>query len=242
MKLLIVALCLLVTALGVAVYARSPSSPVPRVLILLGPPGSGKGTQAVRLSKELNVPHISTGDLFRENISKNTALGQKAKSFMDAGKLVPDELVLDMVYERVARPDCAQGYILDGFPRTIPQAEALDKHLKGTKLLVLNLNVPDAEIVKRISGRYSCQACGNIQHLEYSPPKVAGQCDKCGGALVQRKDDNPETVKERLRVFHEQTEPLVDYYSKQGKLFVVDGLKTPDEVFRDLLNQIQKNS
>jgi adenylate kinase len=239
MQLLVFALSLLVTSLGLALVAVPPNPPTSqRVLILLGPPGSGKGTQAARLSKELKLPHISTGDLFRENISKNTSLGQKAKTFMDAGKLVPDALVLDMVYDRVAQPDCVNGYILDGFPRTIPQAEALDSHLQGVHLKVLNLAVPDEAILKRITGRMTCQQCGNIQHTEFSPPKIAGQCDKCGGALVQRKDDNPETVKERLRVYHAQTAPLIDYYTKQGKLTEIDGQKAPDEVFQALVKAI----
>lgn len=213
---------------------------LPSVVILLGPPGSGKGTQAVRLSKDLAIPHISTGDLFRENISQNTALGQKAKSFMNAGQLVPDEVVLDMLFDRVSRPDGAQGYLLDGFPRTIPQAEALDKYLAGkAKVTVINLDVPDEAIVKRIAGRISCKGCGNIQNLYFSPPKEAGKCDKCGGELCQRPDDNPDVVKERLRVYHAQTAPLVDYYSKQGNLKTIDGQQDPEVVYQEIIRNFK---
>ena len=239
MKVLFFGLCLFISSLGLVVYAAEAGPGKQNVIILLGPPGSGKGTQAVKLSKELGIPHISTGDLFRENISKNTELGKKAKSFMDAGKLVPDELVLDMVYDRVSQPDCKKGYLLDGFPRTIPQAEALDKFLKNANLTVLNLNVPDEVIIKRIAGRLSCKDCGNVHHKDFSPSKVANQCDKCGGELTTRKDDQPEVVKERLKVYHTQTEPLVEFYSKQGKLVSVDGQKSPEEVFNDLLSALK---
>lgn len=212
-----------------------PTETTQRVIILLGPPGSGKGTQAVRLSKEQGIPHISTGDLFRENISQGTELGQRAKSYIDAGKLVPDSVVLDMLFDRVSRPDCAHGYLLDGFPRTLPQAEAFQKHLpSGTKLIVLDLEVPDEMIVKRIAGRLTCSQCGNIQNRFVSPPKQEGICDKCGGAFTQRPDDKPEVVQERLRVYHEQTAPLIGYYQKQGVLFTVDGTKSPDEVYAEL--------
>lgn len=235
--MVILMLLLVVTSLGMVAYAATETNPSPKVIIFLGPPGSGKGTQAVRLAKETGLPHISTGDLFRENMSQNTGLGQKAKGYINAGKLVPDELVLEMLFERINRPDSRKGYILDGFPRTIPQADALDKYLKGVQLTVFNLDVPDSVIMQRITGRLSCQQCGNIQHKEFSPPKTPGVCDKCGGQLIQRKDDSPETVVERLKVYHAQTEPLIDYYKKQGTLITIDAQQSPDAVFQALLKE-----
>lgn len=206
------------------------------VIILLGPPGSGKGTQAIEISKQMNVPHISTGDLFRENIGNNTPLGKEAKGYMDQGRLVPDELVLNMLFDRVSRPDCERGYVLDGFPRTIPQAAALDKYLKDkSKVIALNLEVPDAVIVKRIEGRLTCKACGNMHHKDFSPPAKEGICDKCGSPLSQRPDDTKEVVMERLRVYKEQTEPLIQHYEKQGVLKSVDGDRPPKVVLKDLL-------
>ncbi len=217
----------------------SPSNP--KVVILLGPPGSGKGTQAVRISKELGIPHISTGDLFRENISQDTELGKRAKTFMNAGKLVPDEVVLDMLFDRVARPDCAHGYLLDGFPRTLPQAEALEKHLaKNVQLIVLDLEVPDEIIVKRAEGRLTCKSCGNVYNKYFSPPLKEGVCDKCGGELIQRPDDKADVVQERLRVYHSQTAPLVEFYAKKGVLQRVDGTKTPEVVFQALMQKLKK--
>lgn len=203
----------------------------PQVIILLGPPASGKGTQATKLAAEVKLPHISTGDLFRENIGKNTELGKKAKSYMEAGKLVPDELVLDMLFERVSQPDCKRGYVLDGFPRTIPQAEALDERL-GDKvnLKVVNLQVTDDLLIKRTSGRRSCPECKEIYNIYFSPPEVEGKC-KCGHDLVQRDDDKPEVVKERLRVYKNQTEPLIEFYKKKGVLVDVNGELPPLEVF-----------
>lgn len=240
MKTLIFGLCLFITSLGLVVYAAEPAQEARTVIILLGPPGSGKGTQATGISKELGIPHISTGDLFRENLSKGTELGKKAKSYMEAGKLVPDELVLEMLFDRVSRPDCAKGYLLDGFPRTIPQAQTLDAKLpKGTKLVALNLNVSDELVVKRIAGRLSCKQCGNIHNKYFSPPAKEGVCDKCGGELVQRSDDKEEVVKERLRVYHEQTEPLIAYYTKKGLLGNVNGENAPDVVAKDLMQQFK---
>jgi adenylate kinase len=241
MKTLFFSFCFFVSSLGAIVYAQvsEPINEAARVVILMGPPGSGKGTQAVRLTKALGIPHISTGDLFRDNLSKGTDLGKKVKSFMESGKLVPDELVLDMLFDRVARPDCAQGYLLDGFPRTIPQAEAFDKKLPAnTNLIVLNLEVADNVIVKRAAGRLTCAKCGNVQHKEFSPPTKEGICDKCGGELVQRSDDAPEVVQERLRVYHEQTEPLVAYYQKKGVLVNIDGEKNPDEVYKEMMKAL----
>jgi adenylate kinase len=201
--------------------------------LLLGPPGSGKGTQAVRITKELGIPHISTGDLFRANMKENTALGMKAKSFINAGKLVPDEVVIEMLLDRVANPDCKNGYLLDGFPRTLGQAKAFEEQLdKNSTLIVLDLEVPDEVIIKRVAGRYTCQSCGNIVNCD---PKLVGACEKCSGKLIKREDDKPEVVEERLRVYHKETKPLVDYYQKKGLLHTVDGTKSPDQVFKALM-------
>lgn len=239
MKLLILGLYLFVSSLGLVVYAAEGTPKGMKVIILMGPPGSGKGTQAIRITKELGIPHISTGDLFRENISNKTDLGKKARTFMDAGKLVPDEVVLDMLFDRVSRPDCAQGYLLDGFPRTIPQAQAFDASLsKNTQLIVLNLEVKDDVIIKRAVGRLSCKECGNIHNIYFSPPVKQGICDKCGGELVQRSDDKEEVVKERLRVYQAQTKPLVDYYSKKEVLISINGENSPDVVFKDLMKNL----
>lgn len=241
MNILLLGLCLFITSLGAVLLAQdTPSNTQQKVVILLGPPGSGKGTQAVRLTKELDIPHISTGDLFRENISKNTELGKRAKEYTNAGKLVPDELVLDMLFDRVKRPDCAKGYLLDGFPRTLPQAEAFGKFLPSTaELIVLNLDVPDELIVKRIEGRLTCKQCGNIHNRYFSPPQKESECDKCGGQLEQRADDNAQVVIERLRQYHNQTKPLIEYYSKKGVLSTVDGTKSPDDVYQALLSKLQ---
>ncbi len=209
------------------------------VIILLGPPGSGKGTQAKKIAAKLNIPHISTGDLFRENMKKETELGKKAKSFMDAGKLVPDAVVLEMLFDRVANDDGKSGYLLDGFPRTIPQAEALDKHLSETAdVKVINLHVSDEMVIKRISGRLSCPKDGTVYNIFFNPPKEEGICDIDGEKLIQRADDKPEVVKERLKVYKEQTEPLIEYYEKQGKLKTVDGEKEPDQVFQEIMTFI----
>jgi adenylate kinase len=241
MKFLIFGLCLLVTSWA---FAADPASSariiLQRVVILLGPPGSGKGTQAVRISRELGIPHISTGDLLRENINQGTALGKEAKGYMDGGKLVPDALVIKMLSERVARPDAAKGYLLDGFPRTLAQAEALEKLLAGkAEIAVLNLAVPDEIIVKRASGRLLCPQ-GHIHNIHYSPPKEAGRCDTCGGSLQQRSDDRPEVVLERLKVYHSQTRPLESYYSERKLLTTVDGQKAPDDVFKALMENLRQ--
>ncbi|MDD6235586.1 MAG: adenylate kinase [Lachnospiraceae bacterium] len=203
-------------------------------IIMLGAPGAGKGTQAEKICAKYNIPHISTGDIFRANIKNNTELGQKAKSYMDQGLLVPDELVVDLVVDRVKADDCKNGYVLDGFPRTIPQAEALDKALaaNGEKVdYAINVEVPDENIINRMSGRRACLSCGATYHVVYIPTKVEGICDKCGAKLVLRDDDKPETVKKRLDVYHEQTQPLIDYYTDKGVLNEVDGTKDMDEVF-----------
>ena len=191
-------------------------------LILLGAPGAGKGTQAEVICDALKIPAISTGNIIREALSKGTEMGLKAKSFIDAGQLVPDEVVIGIIKDRLAKDDCANGFILDGFPRTIPQAEALDA--MGVAIdKVIDIEVPDEKIVARMSGRRVCKACGASYHLEYKVPKQEGICDACGAELVQRKDDHPDTVLDRLDVYHKQTEPLKDYYAKKGILRIVEG-------------------
>ena len=191
-------------------------------LILLGAPGAGKGTQAEVICDTLKIPAISTGNILREAIKNETALGMEAKSYMDGGKLVPDEIVINILKERLEKDDCKNGFILDGFPRTVPQAEALDK--MGVNIdRVIDIEVEDEKIMKRLSGRRVCEDCGASYHLEYKPSKSEGKCDNCGGNTVQRKDDHPDTIKERLQVYHQQTEPLKDYYYATGKLIVVEG-------------------
>ena len=191
-------------------------------LILLGAPGAGKGTQAEVICNKLSIPAISTGNIIREALSKGTEMGIKAKSFIDAGKLVPDEVVIGIIKERLAKDDCKGGFILDGFPRTIPQAEALDA--MGVVIdKVIDIEVPDEKIVARMSGRRVCSSCGASYHLEYKKPEKEGICNICGSALIQRKDDHPDTVLDRLKVYHEQTEPLKDYYQKAGTLKIVEG-------------------
>jgi adenylate kinase len=203
-----------------------------RVVILLGPPGAGKGTQASRLAASLGLPHVATGDLFRENREKGTPLGRRAQEFMDQGKLVPDELVLEMLFDRVSRQDCEGGYLLDGFPRTLPQADALGKRLpKDAILQVISLSVPDAVLVDRITGRRTCRSCKNIHHVKTAPPQVAGRCDRCGGALEQRSDDSEPVLRERLAVYRRQTQPLEDYYGSRGVLAQIDGDRAPEAVF-----------
>jgi len=206
-----------------------------RVLILLGAPGAGKGTQAARLGAACSLPHVSTGDLFRANLREGTPLGKRVRSFLDAGELVPDDLVIEMLFDRVSRPDCAEGYLLDGFPRTLAQAKALEQRLTPKdELTVLLIDVPEKLLVERAAGRLLCKSCGNIQHLSFSPPAQPGICDRCGGELQQRSDDRPEVVRERLRVYHAETEPLVSAYASKGLLRRVDGSGTPDQVFDQL--------
>ncbi len=206
-------------------------------IILLGPPGAGKGTQAKMISEKYGIPQIATGDILREAVAKGTELGKKAKEYMDRGELVPDEIVIGIVKERLKQPDCENGFILDGFPRTLAQAEALDKMLEelGKKLdAVINIDVPEEEIVKRIVNRRTCKNCGAVYHLIFNPPKVEGKCDKCGGELYQRDDDKEETVRERLRVYRERTEPLIEYYKNKGLLYNVDGTKDIEGVFKQI--------
>jgi len=203
-------------------------------IIMLGAPGAGKGTQAKKITARYSIPHISTGDIFRANIKNGTELGKKAKTYMDQGLLVPDELVVDLVVDRVNQDDCANGYVLDGFPRTIPQAEALDKALTemGQSIdYAINVEVPDENIVQRMSGRRACVNCGATYHIVYAPTKKENVCDTCEGELILRDDDKPETVQKRLNVYHEQTQPLIDYYTEQDKLVEVDGTIDIEKVF-----------
>lgn len=209
--------------------------------MLLGPPGVGKGTQAAKLAERYGVPHISTGDALREAVQKGTKVGLKAKSYMERGALVPDEVVIGIIGERLAQPDCRKGFILDGFPRTVNQAEALDDILKsmGTDLdAVLHITAPDQVIVERLSGRRTCRRCGRVYHIATMPPKRDGICDICGGELYQREDDKPEAIAKRLQVYREQTAPLVDYYRRRGKLVEIDGSKSVEEVFDQIVDAL----
>ena len=203
-------------------------------IIMLGAPGAGKGTQAKMIADKYSVPHISTGDIFRANIKNGTELGMEAKKYMDQGLLVPDELTVKILLDRVAQDDCQNGYVLDGFPRTIPQAEVLDGELTklGEKIdYAIDVNVPDENIINRMSGRRACLACGATYHITHVPPKQEGICDRCGKELVLRDDDKPETVKNRLEIYHEQTQPLIDFYTEKGVLKTVDGTVPMNEVF-----------
>ena len=207
-------------------------------LILLGAPGAGKGTQAEVICKHLGIPAISTGNILREALKSGTEMGLKAKAFMDAGQLVPDEIVIGIIKDRLAEEDCKNGFILDGFPRTIPQAECLTDALSklGSKIdYAIDVDVPDENIVKRMGGRRACVKCGATYHVVFAAPKTEGVCDTCGEELVLRDDDKPETVQKRLNVYHEQTQPLIDYYTGQGVLKTVDGTKNLDEVFGDIV-------
>ena len=207
-------------------------------IIMLGAPGAGKGTQAKQIAEKYSIPHISTGDIFRANIKNGTELGKKAKPYMDQGLLVPDELTCDLVVDRIKQDDCKNGFILDGFPRTIPQAEALDAALSkmGEKMdYAIDVDVPDENIVRRMGGRRVCLNCGATYHIVSIPTKVEGICDKCGSEVVLRDDDKPETVQKRLSVYHEQTQPLIDYYNRQGILKTVNGTRPLEEVFADIV-------
>ena len=207
-------------------------------IIMLGAPGAGKGTQAKQIADKYSIPHISTGDIFRANIKNGTELGKKAKQYMDQGALVPDELTCNLVMDRIQQDDCKNGFVLDGFPRTIPQAEALDAALGkiNEKMdYAIDVDVPDENIVNRMSGRRACLNCGATYHLISIPPKVEGICDRCGSKIVLREDDKPETVQKRLKVYHEQTQPLIDYYKNQGILKSVDGTQPMDEVFKAIV-------
>lgn len=208
---------------------------------MLGAPGAGKGTQAKQIAESYKIPHISTGDIFRENIKNGTELGTLAKGYMDRGELVPDEVVVNLVMDRLQADDCKGGFILDGFPRTIPQAESLTEALAKAGMqmdIAIDVEVPDEVIIKRISGRRACPNCSAIYHVDAHPPKVEGKCDVDGADLIQREDDKPETVLKRLEVYHKQTQPLIDYYEKEGILFEVDGTLTTDEVFRKIQQKL----
>ncbi len=203
-------------------------------IIMLGAPGAGKGTQAKRIAEKYSLPHISTGDIFRANIKNGTELGNKAKSYMDKGSLVPDEITIGMLIDRINDKDCVNGYVLDGFPRTLAQASSLDEALakRNEKIdYAIDVDVPDENIINRMGGRRACLNCGSTYHLEFIPTKVEGICDNCGNEIVIREDDKPETVKKRLEVYHAQTQPLIDYYSKKDILKSVDGTLEIDEVF-----------
>jgi adenylate kinase len=207
-------------------------------IIMLGAPGAGKGTQAKKLAAKYDIPHISTGDIFRANIKNGTELGKKAKVYMDQGLLVPDELVVDLVVDRFKEADCVNGYVLDGFPRTIPQAKALDEALAKNGDAVefaIDVDVPDENIISRMAGRRACVNCGGTYHLVTIPPKQEGICDVCGGELILREDDKPETVEKRLKVYHEQTQPLIEYYQGKNILKSVDGTKNLETVFQEVV-------
>ena len=207
-------------------------------IIMLGAPGAGKGTQARMIAEKCGIPHISTGDIFRANIKNGTELGAKAKEYMDKGLLVPDELVCDLVVDRIQQADCEKGYILDGFPRTIPQAEALENALNAIEQKLdyaIDIDVPDENIINRMSGRRACVGCGATYHVVFNPTKVEGKCDVCGESLILRDDDKPETVKKRLDVYHTQTQPLIDFYTERKVLVEVDGTQSMDKVFDDIM-------
>ena len=213
-------------------------------IVMLGAPGAGKGTQSINIADKYDIQHISTGDIFRANIKGGTELGQKAKSYIDKGELVPDEVTIGMLLDRIAQDDCKNGYVLDGFPRTIPQAESLTDALKtqGDKIdFALNIDVPDEAIIERMSGRRACPKCGATYHIVYAAPKTENICDKCGTELIIRSDDKPETVKDRLNVYHQQTEPLIAYYKAAGVLREVDGTQELPKVFEDVVAILSEN-
>lgn len=208
-------------------------------IIMLGAPGAGKGTQAKMIADKYSVPHISTGDIFRANIKNGTELGMEAKKYMDQGQLVPDELTVKILLDRVAQDDCKNGYVLDGFPRTIPQANVLDEALNklGEKIdFAVNVDVPDENIIRRMGGRRACVSCGATYHIEHVPPKAEGVCDRCNSELILRDDDKPETVKNRLEIYHEQTQPLIDFYEAKGVLKNVDGTVDMNDVFAAIVS------
>lgn len=242
MKALMKWMCIL---LGVAMMNESfvlnrGGEERPFVVILMGPPGAGKGTHAKPLSAHFSLPHISSGDLFREHIHTQTLLGRKAKAYIDQGKLVPDDVVLDMLFVRLSLPDCKHGYILDGFPRTVSQAQSFEKRNSNALIVVLNLNVPDALLVERISGRLSCKECGRSYHTKYNPPSSSiGHCDVCKGILFQREDDRKEILKKRLEEYRVQTMPLIEYYRQKGTMKEVDASRTPIEVFQSVLHTLE---
>ena len=220
---------------------KTSDLPPPLIIILLGPPGSGKGTQAKRLSKEFNIPQISTGDLFREHMAAVTPIGLEAKEFMSKGQLVPDEIVLGMLFDRIAKEDCSKGYLLDGFPRTVAQADQLFARRKDAGvILAISLEVPDEVIVKRAAGRVVCRQCGAIYHRENAPPKNGTICDLCGGEVYRRADDEEKVVRERLRVYHELTQPLIHYFQERKLLTSIDGSGAPEFVNAQIKEEVAK--
>lgn len=243
MNMFVVGLCAIMlsfAALASFAYATDGETQGRTVWILLGPPGSGKGTQAVELSKNLQIPHISTGDLLREHIKNQTSLGKAAKQYIEAGKLVPDELVMEILFDRISQPDSAKGVLLDGFPRTLPQAQALEKNLgPRDRIVVFNLEVKDEEIVKRAEGRLICTTGGHVFNRYSSPPAQEGVCDQCGGKLIRRADDEPAVVKERLKVYQEQTAPLIKFYQDKKVLISVNGERKPEQVLAELMEKVR---
>ncbi|MBY0529561.1 MAG: adenylate kinase [Rhabdochlamydiaceae bacterium] len=220
--------------------SSNDSKSKPMILILLGPPGAGKGTQAAQLQEKLQIPHLSTGELLRDHVKRHTSLGIQAKAFMDNGKLVPDPLILDMLFERVSQKDCAKGYILDGFPRTLPQAEAFQARLKPcTHPFVINLALSDDLIIERLTKRVVCEGCGATYHLLYSPSKQEGLCDRCHSKLTQRSDDTVEVITKRLHVYHEQTAPLITFYNEKKMLHSVDCTRSKEMIFADIVELLQ---
>ena len=215
----------------------------PTVFIMLGPPGSGKSSLASKLSKDKNIPHISTGDLFYDNVKNDTPLGQKAKLYLDKGQLVPDSLVLDILYDRIFDPDCEKGYILDGIPRNITQVHEMEDYLRHkANVLAFRINVSDDEVISRLSGRLLCPKCHQVYNKNVSPPSQEGLCDACGGDLLQRSDDTPEAIKERLKVYHEQTQPIEHFYSESGALKDLDGQRPIDQIYQELISISNGNS
>lgn len=220
-------------------FAAHAAEAQKKILILMGPPGSGKGTQASKIAAQLNIPHISTGDILRENIRNNTPLGLKAKEYVEQGKYVPDDLILDVLFDRVSRDDAKSGYLLDGFPRTIPQAEALTKRFtQNDCVVVVNLDVSDDVIIKRISGRLTCPDCGDVYNEYFKPPVEEGICDTCEGTLEHRKDDNPDTVKQRLKTYYDQTKPVIDYYRDRKLLNNLNGEQDSEKISTEILHLV----
>ncbi len=240
MKRLIGLILMVGALLGGEAFAMNRSETKPLVVILLGPPGAGKGTHAIPLSQQLGMPHVSTGDLFREHIRSQSPLGQQAKGYIDKGNLVPDDLVLDMLFERVGKEDCKNGYILDGFPRTLPQAKALGQRLNERhRIVALNLNLPDPVIIERVTGRIACKDCGRPYHKLFDPPKKETACDECGGNLHQRDDDKEHIIRKRLEVYRTQTQPLIDYYAQQKEVLrEINSQNSKAQVFQDVMDAL----